>query len=121
MEISLGARRRDQPFCVRPSLRPCCSDYPCKRHYARVREIFLAPQFPSFSTVSAHLRRLSDLSNRREAAVMDRGSRGRSGREASAIYARKSACEPKHSGAALDGKSAISALDEADISWIDEA
>jgi hypothetical protein len=27
---------------------------------------------------------------------------------------------PKHSGAALDGQSAISALDEADVSWIDE-
>ena len=52
MEISVGARRRDQSFCVRPSLRPCCGDYPCRRHYARVREIFLAPQFPSFSTIS---------------------------------------------------------------------
>jgi hypothetical protein len=27
---------------------------------------------------------------------------------------------PKHSGAALDGQSAISALDEANVSWIDE-
>ena len=53
MEISLGAQRSDRSFCVRPSLRPCCGNYPCRQHYARGCGIFAAPQFPTFSTVSA--------------------------------------------------------------------
>jgi hypothetical protein len=63
MEISLGVRRRGRSFCVRPSLRPCCGDYPCRRHYARGGEIFLAPQFPTFSTVSAHSCHCGSLSD----------------------------------------------------------
>jgi hypothetical protein len=54
MEISLGVRRRDRSFCVQPSLRPCRGDYPCRRHYTRGSETFLAPQFPTFSSISAH-------------------------------------------------------------------
>ena len=57
MEISLGAQRSDRSFCVRPSLRPRCGNYPCREHYARGSRIFAVPQFPTFSTVYAHCRR----------------------------------------------------------------
>jgi hypothetical protein len=53
MEISLGAQRSDRSFCVRPSLRPRCGNCPRREHYARGSGIFAAPQFPTFSTISA--------------------------------------------------------------------
>jgi hypothetical protein len=58
MEISLGAQRSDRSFCVRPSLRPCCGNYSWRQHYARGSRIFVAPQFPTFSTISVDSSRL---------------------------------------------------------------
>jgi hypothetical protein len=55
MENSLGAQRSDRSFCVRPSLRPCCGNYPCRTRYARGSGIFAAPQFPTFSTISQRI------------------------------------------------------------------
>jgi hypothetical protein len=69
MEISLGVRRRDRSFCVQPSLRPCRGDYPCRRHYTRGSETFLAPQFPTFSSISAHSGRPESTSS----GLADRG------------------------------------------------
>ena len=54
MEIWLGAQRSDRSSCVRSSLRPRCGKYPWRQHYARACRILAAPQFPTFSTVSAH-------------------------------------------------------------------
>ena len=53
MEISLGAQRSDRSFCVRPSLSPCCGKHPRRQRFPRGSGIFAAPQFPTFSTISA--------------------------------------------------------------------
>ena len=53
MEISLGAQRSDRFFCVRPSLSPCCGKHPWRQRFPRGSGIFAAPQFPTFSTISA--------------------------------------------------------------------
>jgi hypothetical protein len=66
MEISLGARRSDRSFCVRPSLGPCCGNYPCRQHNARGSGILLTPQFRLFQQY------------RREADIADRGRTRRS-------------------------------------------
>jgi hypothetical protein len=47
VEISLGTQPSDRSFCVRPSLRPRCGNYPCREHYARGSRIFAVPQFPT--------------------------------------------------------------------------
>jgi len=54
MEISLGAQRSDPSLCVRPSLRPCCGNYLWRQRYPRRSGILVAPQFPTFSTISAN-------------------------------------------------------------------
>jgi hypothetical protein len=54
MEISLGAQRSDRSFCVRPSLSPCCGNHPWRQRFPRGSGIFAAPQFPTFSTISAN-------------------------------------------------------------------
>jgi hypothetical protein len=51
-ENSLGVRLSDRSCHVRRSNRRCCGNYRCRQHYVRSSEIFAAPQFPSFSTVS---------------------------------------------------------------------
>src|ERR1700723_573072 len=56
-EYSLGVRLSDRSCHVRRSNRRCCGNYRRRQHYMRSSEIFAAPQFPSFSTVSAHSRR----------------------------------------------------------------
>ena len=48
MEISLGAQRSHRSSCVRSSLRPCCSNYPWRQHYARGNGIFAAPSISDF-------------------------------------------------------------------------
>jgi hypothetical protein len=53
MEISLGIRRRDRSSCVRPSLRPCCGDYPCRHRYALGGYLFA--QYTRESTEEAKL------------------------------------------------------------------
>jgi hypothetical protein len=53
MEISLGAQRSDRSFCVRPSLSPCCGKRLWRQRFPRGSGIFPAPQFPTFSTISA--------------------------------------------------------------------
>ena len=54
-EYSLGVRLSDRSCHVRRSNRRCCGNYRCRQHYMRSSEIFAAPQFPSFSTVSVDL------------------------------------------------------------------
>ena len=51
-EYSLGVRLSDRSCHVRRSNKRCCGNYRCRQHYMRSSEIFAAPQFPSFSTVS---------------------------------------------------------------------
>jgi hypothetical protein len=51
-ENSLGVRLSDRSCHVRRSNRRCCGNYRRRQHYMRSSEIFAAPQFPSFSTVS---------------------------------------------------------------------
>jgi hypothetical protein len=53
-EYSLGVRLSDRSCHVRRSNRRCCGNYRRRQHYMRSSEIFAAPQFPSFSTVSAN-------------------------------------------------------------------
>ena len=57
-EISLGAQRSDRSFCVRPSLSPCCGKHPWRQRFPRGSGIFAAPQFPTFSTISAPSRQV---------------------------------------------------------------
>ena len=54
MEISLGAQRSNQSFCVQASLSPCCGNHPWRQCFPRGSGIFAAPQFPTFSTISAN-------------------------------------------------------------------
>ena len=53
-EYSLGVRLSDRSCHVRRSNRRCCGNYRRRQHYMRSSEIFAAPQFPSFSTVSTY-------------------------------------------------------------------
>ena len=76
MEISLGAQRSDRFFCVRPSLSPCCGKHPWRQRFPRGSGIFAAPQFPTFSTISAksgHSPMSANGSRRAKAAVRTGG------------------------------------------------
>jgi hypothetical protein len=84
-EYSLGVRLSDRSCHVRRSNRRCCGNYRRRQHYMRSSEIFPAPQFPSFSTVSCAQR----------TAGVGRGLRPRGGKHTLPSLRRAPSCSPE--------------------------